>query len=61
MPPKLEKAIRDAQIRFERDTDKARALRQQTFREAHKAGMSHSQIAKAAGLHKSRIGQILAG
>jgi hypothetical protein len=56
-----EKAVRDAQKRYKRDSEAARGRRQAAFAKAHQKGLSLSDIAKVVGLHRSRVGQIING
>jgi len=54
--------VRRAQSRFERtgsQHEQARAARRESFKRARTAGMTLREIAEAAGLHWSRVGEIL--
>lgn len=56
--------IRRAQAKFQRakgQLDEASKERRVSFQEAKGAGMSLAEIAKAVGLHRSRVDQILHG
>ena len=62
MPEISKKTLQEAQKRFERDSETARAERQKVFAEAHaKGGFSYSEIAESVGLSKSRVEQIIKG
>lgn len=54
-------SVRAAQERYESDIEAAREGRRAAFAKAQEEGLSHSEIAVEAGLHKSRIGQIIEG
>ncbi|HET7590381.1 MAG TPA: hypothetical protein VFK14_09420 [Solirubrobacterales bacterium] len=58
---KLREAARAAQERYDSDVDGARQARRDAFAKVQEEGLSLGEIAKAAGLHKSRIGQIIEG
>ena len=58
---KARKAIRDAQIRFERDAEAVREARRKAFADAQAAGLSLREIAKEAGLHHSRVAEVIQG
>jgi len=54
--------VQRAQAKFERtqvDGEKAREARRKSFERAQAAGFSMREIAKAAGLHFTRVAQIL--
>jgi hypothetical protein len=54
--------VHRAQSKFERTGDqheKARAARRESFERARKAGLTLREIADAAGLHWSRVGEVL--
>jgi DNA-directed RNA polymerase specialized sigma24 family protein len=56
--------VRRAQARFERlrsQLDDGRDARRKSFEQARAAGLSLADIAKATGLHRSRVDQILHG
>jgi predicted nucleic acid-binding protein len=56
--------VRRAQSKVERAQDqseRARRARRESFEQARKAGLSLADIAEAAGLHRSRVDQILRG
>jgi len=53
--------VRHAQAEFKRRTDAARAERRKSFERAHKAGLSLRAIGEEAGLHHTRVGEILRG
>jgi hypothetical protein len=57
-------AVRKAQAEFERlqgQVEKGREARRESFERAQAAGLSLSEIGKAAKLHRSRVDQILHG
>jgi DNA-directed RNA polymerase specialized sigma24 family protein len=54
-------AVRKAQERFERDAQAVRDARREAFAEAQAAGLSLREIAKEAGLHHSRIAEVIRG
>ena len=56
-----EKEIRAAQLHYKRDTEAARRKRQRVFAEAQKDGYSLAAIGELAGIHKSRVSQIING
>jgi DNA-directed RNA polymerase specialized sigma24 family protein len=58
---KARKAVREAQVRFERDAEAVREARRRAFADAQAAGLSLRQIAEEVGLHYSRISEILKG
>jgi lambda repressor-like predicted transcriptional regulator len=53
--------VRAAQKKFERERDASRRARRQAFAAAQKAGLSLREIAEAAGLHHSSVGEIIEG
>lgn len=55
------KAVRAAQKQFERDSKAAREARRKAFAQAQKDGLSLRDIGELAGLHRSRVGQIIKG
>jgi DNA-directed RNA polymerase specialized sigma24 family protein len=57
----LRASVREAQDRYEADTEATREARRDAFAKAQEAGLSHSEIAAEVGLHKSRVGQIIEG
>lgn len=61
---KVRASVRRAQADFERaqsQRDKASAARREDFERARSAGLSIRDIAKEAGLHFSRVAEILQG
>lgn len=56
---KARRAVEAAQAKFERDRDTARRERRKAFAEAQKAGLSLRDIGEAAGLHRSRVAEII--
>lgn len=58
---KARKAVETAQAKFERDRRAASKARSQAFAEAQRAGMSLREIGDAAGLHRSRVAEIIRG
>jgi hypothetical protein len=54
-------AVRAAQESYEADVDKARQMRRDVFTKAQEEGLTLRDIAKAVGLHHSRVGQIIEG
>jgi len=56
-----DKRIREAQARYERESEASRQKRQKVFADAQVDGYSLSEIAKIVGLHRSRIDQIIKG
>lgn len=64
VPQKVRAEIRRAQAAFDRaqsQRDKASEARRKSFERAQAAGMSLREIAKEAGLHFSRVAEILRG
>ena len=57
----VRKAVRDAQARFERDAQAVRDARRKAFADAQAAGLSLREIADEAGLHHSRIAEVIRG
>lgn len=55
------KAVREAQASFERDAQAVRDARRQAFADAQAAGLSLREIAEEAGLHHSRIAEVIQG
>ena len=55
------KAVRDAQATFERDAKAVREARRKAFSDAQAAGLSWREIAKEAGLHHSRVAEVIQG
>lgn len=56
--------VREAQADFERadaQRDKAGVARRRSFEKAQKAGLTQRDIASEAGLHHTRVGQIIRG
>jgi hypothetical protein len=59
-----EKALAEAkraQLDYERKLKAAREERRKSFARAQKAGSSLAEIAKAVGLHRSRVAQVIKG
>jgi hypothetical protein len=48
-----------AEAKFQEQIAAARQARRAKFKEAQEAGLTHREIAEAAGLHHTRIGVIL--
>ena len=67
MAPEAKKAraeVRRVQAGFDRaqgQRDKAAATRREGFERARQAGLSMREIAREAGLHHSRVAEILEG
>jgi DNA-directed RNA polymerase specialized sigma24 family protein len=57
----VRKAVRDAQESFERDAEAVRKARRKAFADAHAAGLSLREIAREAGLHHSRVADVIRG
>ena len=57
----LRDSVRAAQERYEADTEAARRARRDAFTKAQREGLTLRDIGEAAGLHHSRIGQIIEG
>lgn len=55
------KAVREAQTSFERDAAAVREARRKAFADAQAAGLSLREIAKEAGLHHSRVADVIRG
>ena len=55
------KAVRTAQMTFERDAEAVREARRKAFADAQAAGLSLREIAKEAGLHHSRVAAVIQG
>ncbi|HEU4905190.1 MAG TPA: hypothetical protein VFT19_03625 [Solirubrobacterales bacterium] len=58
---KARKTVRDAQATFERDAEAVREARRRAFADAQGAGLSLREIAKEAGLHHSRVAEVIQG
>jgi hypothetical protein len=61
---KARKEIQRSQAEFQRaqqDMEKARDIRRKNFERGKAAGLSLAEIGEAAGLHRSRVDQILHG
>jgi len=62
-PKKAARAdVKRAQAKFERTADRhdeARVARRASFERARRAGLTLREIAEAAGLHWSRVGDVL--
>jgi hypothetical protein len=52
---------RDAQAKFVRERAATQKARREAFARAQRAGLSLREIAEAAGLHHSRVAEILKG
>lgn len=64
VPQKVRGEVRRAQAAFDRaqsQRDKASEARRKSFERAQAAGMSLREIADEAGLHFSRVAEILRG
>jgi hypothetical protein len=64
VPKKVRADVRRAQAAFDRaqsQRDKASDQRRKSFERAQAAGMSLREIAEEAGLHFSRVAEILRG
>lgn len=62
MRQKARADVQRAQSKFERTGDeheKAREARRETFERAREAGLTLREIADAAGLHWSRVGEVV--
>jgi hypothetical protein len=53
--------VRRTQADFERKVAEARLTRRKSFERAQKVGLSLRDIGKAAGLHHSRVAEIIKG
>lgn len=51
--------VKHSQDAYERDLDRAREARRKTFQRARKAGLSLREIGEAAGIHHSRVAEIV--
>ncbi|HEX5610592.1 MAG TPA: hypothetical protein VFX45_10945 [Solirubrobacterales bacterium] len=58
---KARRAVRTAQQRFEREQQQSREARRKAFATAQAEGMSLREIGAEAGLHHTRVGQIIRG
>ena len=58
---KARKTVRNAQATFERDAEAVREARRRAFADAQTAGLSLREIAKEAGLHHSRVAEVIQG
>ena len=58
---KARKTVRDAQATFARDAEAVREARRRAFADAQTAGLSLREIAKEAGLHHSRVAEVIQG
>ncbi len=58
---KARRAVRTAQSRFERESEKAQEGRRKAFAAAREAGLSLRQIGDEVGLHHTRVLQIIRG
>lgn len=57
----VRRSVRDAQATFERDAAAVREARRKAFADAQAAGLSLREIAKEAGLHHSRVAEVIHG
>jgi DNA-directed RNA polymerase specialized sigma24 family protein len=55
------KAVKAAQKQFDHESAAAQKARRMTFTQAQKEGLSLREIGEEAGLHRSRIAQIIKG
>jgi len=55
------KAVKAAQMQFERDSKAAREARRKAFAKAQKEGLSLRDIGELVGLDHSRVRQIIRG
>ncbi|HET8566649.1 MAG TPA: hypothetical protein VFL77_09275 [Solirubrobacterales bacterium] len=55
------RVVRNAQASFERDVAAVREARRKAFADAQAAGLSLREIAKEAGLHHSRVAEVIQG
>ena len=58
---KARKVVREAQVRFDRETKAAQKERRKAFAQAQKDGLSLRAIGEEVGLHHTRVGQIIRG
>lgn len=58
---KARQEVRRGQAEFKRKTDAARVERRECFQRAREAGLSLRVIGEEAGLHHTRVGEILRG
>jgi hypothetical protein len=58
---KARREARDAQAKFVRDRAATQKARRKAFAKAQKAGLTLRDIAEAAGLHHSRVAEIIKG
>jgi hypothetical protein len=56
---KARRAIEAAQAKFEHDREATRKARRKAFASAQKSGLSLREIGEAAGLHHSRVAEII--
>lgn len=56
---KAQAAYDAAESKFQDQIAKARKARREKFKKAQDAGLTHREIAEAAGLHHTRVGAIL--
>jgi DNA-directed RNA polymerase specialized sigma24 family protein len=55
------RVVRDAQASFERDVAAVREARRKAFADAQTSGLSLREIAREAGLHHSRVAEVIRG
>lgn len=55
------KAVKAAQVQFEREQENSRQSRRRAFAQAQKDGLSLREIAEEAGLHHSSVADIIEG
>lgn len=55
------KAVRNAQRRFDHESETTQRLRRAAFTDAQKEGLSLREIGEEVGLHRSRVAQIIKG
>jgi hypothetical protein len=53
--------VKRSQQNYERDLKQAREARRRSFERARKAGLSLREIGDAAGIHHSRVAEIVRG
>jgi DNA-directed RNA polymerase specialized sigma24 family protein len=55
------KAVKAAQLQFDRESEAAQKGRRKAFAQAQKEGLSLREIGEEVGLHRSRVAQIIKG
>lgn len=55
------RSVKDAQRRYERESNAAQEARKKSFAAAQREGLSLREIGEEVGLHRSRIAQIIKG